>query len=59
MVDGYMSIDDTINSPTFTAIPLSYTVMSNSTFMGEAVHLNVSVTYLPIETSVLTIVVPS
>ena len=59
MVDGYMSIDDTVSSPSFTATPLSYSVTGNSTFMGESVHLNVSVMFLPIDTSVLTIVVPS
>ena len=59
IIDGYLAIEDTVGSPTFTAASLSYAVETNSTFMGEPVTTNITITYLPLATSALIITVPT
>ena len=48
VIDDYMAIEDTVTSPTFTAVNLAYSVSYNSSFMGDPVSLNISLQYLPI-----------
>jgi hypothetical protein len=59
VIDDYLAIYDTLASPTFTAASLAYTVSSNSSFMGEAVSLNLSLAGLPLTAGFLLIAVPT
>jgi len=59
VIDEYLAIQDTVSSPTFTATPLTYSVVGNSSFMGEAVTTNITIYTLPINTSILIMIIPA
>jgi len=59
LIDDYLSIHDTVPSATFTSANLVYSLSSNSSFLGDPCMVNITINYLPINTSYLVIIIPS
>lgn len=58
-IDDYLSISDAVNCPTYTPISLSYSVETNSSFLGEPATVNITISSLPFRTNYLIITVPT
>jgi hypothetical protein len=57
-VDGYLSIQDVLSCPAYTPATLAYSVQSNSSFLGEPVSINITISSLPLLTTYLILAVP-
>lgn len=57
-VDNYLSIQDSYTLPTFTTQVPTWTLSTNSTFLGEPATVNLSFVSLPLSTKTIVVSIP-